>query len=91
MTDTYLQRWAVDPEGGALWTDRRDELLAHDQGCPSLTYAWYPRRKGSVCPSDLSNCEDCNVVFFYEGLGLYETTHGDVELCACCARERGFT
>lgn len=91
MSDTRLTRWAADPDGGGLFTHTRDTLLGHDPSCLSLPHAWYPRRTGSVCPTDLGTCEDCPVTFFTEGLGLYETSHGDAELCACCARERGFT
>lgn len=88
--DSYLKRWAADPDGGGRFPERRDALLAHDQTCRSLDRAWTPRRTGSVCPSDLEPCEDCDVWFFIDGLGLYEDADGDdVSLCACCAKKRG--
>ncbi|NUS13455.1 MAG: hypothetical protein HOY69_18975 [Streptomyces sp.] len=91
MNDTraYIERWAADPEGGARFPERRDALLAHDPNCRSLNRAWTPRARGSVCPSDLADCEDCDVVFFIEGLGLYEINGEDTELCDCCARKQG--
>lgn len=91
MSDNYLHRWAADPDGGGRFPGRRDRLLAHDQTCSSLRHAWYPRTRSVVCPSDLSICEGCSVDFFLEGLGLYETATGDLELCACCAKKRGLT
>ena len=92
-TDTraYIERWAADPEGGARFPELRDQLLAHEPTCSSLNRAWTPRAKGSVCPDDLSPCEDCDVWFFIEGLGLYETDDEDIELCACCAGKRGLS
>lgn len=89
MTDTYLHQWAAHPDGGGLYTDRRDKLLAHDPTCTSLDRAWYPRRGGVVCPSDLGACEDCDVDFFIEGLHPYADRSEDVELCSCCAKKRG--
>lgn len=87
--DPYLQRWAADPDGGALFPDRRNALLAHDPACRSLGRAWMPRRRGSVCPSDLEPCDDCDIWFFTDGLGLYDIDGDDTPLCSCCAQKRG--
>jgi hypothetical protein len=89
QTRTYIERWAQDPEGGAKFPERRDALLAHNPDCSSLDRAWTPRMRGKVCPSDLDPCEDCDVWFFTDGLGLYEIDDEDVELCDCCAQKRG--
>lgn len=88
-TASYIQCWAADPEGGGLYTDRRDQLLAHDPECTSLQRAWTPRRHGRVCPDDLDVCDDCTVSFFTDGLGLYELNSNDVLLCQCCAKKAG--
>jgi hypothetical protein len=82
-------RWATDPDGGGLYTDRRDKLLAHDPACASLDRAWMPRRGGVVCPDDLDICDNCQVWFFADGIGLHEINGHDLLLCRCCAKKAG--
>ena len=89
MIYDLIKRWAADPQGGGSFPGKRDQLLAHDPECASLKYAWTPRRGGSVCPSDLDVCDDCEVWFFVEGIGMYEIGSHDLLLCQCCAKKAG--
>lgn len=86
---TPLQRWADNPDGGGLYTGLRERILAHNPACTSLDWIWLPRRGGTVCPSDLDVCDDCNVWFYVEGIGMYEINSNDVLLCQCCAKKAG--
>jgi hypothetical protein len=92
MNDTAcaaIERWAADPDGGGTYLDRRDQLLAHDPACTSLNRAWLPRRSGTVCPDDLDLCDDCRVIFFADGIRMYEQDGHDLLLCQCCAKTAG--
>lgn len=85
--DSYLASWLGNPDGGGVFTGQRDLILKHDQGCESLRHAWLPRRKGVSCPSDLMECETCNITFFWEGLvGLFDDCPESFwYFCRCCA------
>ncbi len=86
---TYLQAWLDSPDGGGHFPRQRDAVQAHNQTCSSLRHAWLPRRTGSVCPSDLSECDgDCGVTFFNEGGHTFEDCADAVHwYCACCFAE----
>ena len=85
--NTYVLRWMDDPDGGGAFTGQRDLIHAHDQECPSLREAWLPRRKGVSCPSDMMECETCDIRFFWEGLvGLYDNCpESHWYFCQCCS------
>lgn len=85
--DTYVERWTQNPDGGGCFTGQRDLILKHDQECPSLTNAWLPRRKGVSCPSDMMDCETCEITFFWEGLtSLFDDCPESFwYFCRCCA------
>lgn len=88
MAETsYLDRWLADPDGGGCFTPQRDRILAHDRNCASLWYAWLPRRKGVSCPSDFTECETCEVSFFWEGItGLFDDCPESFwYFCRCCS------
>lgn len=89
MTEsTYLARWLVDPDGGGCFTRERDLIIAHPP-CESLRHAWLPRRKGVSCPSDMMECESCEITFFWEGLtGLFDDCPDSFwYFCRCCAEK----
>ncbi|HWB35431.1 MAG TPA: hypothetical protein VHA75_05330 [Rugosimonospora sp.] len=85
----YVRRWSEDPDGGDCFTGQRDLILAHDDACSSLRYAWLPRRRGVSCPSDLMECETCRITFFWEGItGLFDDCPESMWFfCRCCAEK----
>jgi hypothetical protein len=87
MLSEYALSWTRDPDGGGCFTGQRNLILAHDQGCTSLRYAWLPRRKGASCPSDFTECETCGITFFWEGIvGLFDDCPESFwYFCRCCA------
>lgn len=87
MLETYLETWTKNPDGGGMFTGQRDLILAHDQECPSLRYAWLPRRGGVTCLSDFMGCESCDISFCWEGItGLFDDCPDSFwYFCHCCA------
>lgn len=83
----YLVQWLADPDGGGRFSRQRDLIAGHPASCTSLIQAWLPRRDGVSCPSDLMECDNCGITFFWEGLRTVfedcpESHHW---LCECCA------
>lgn len=67
---------------------------AHDKGCESLEWLWLSHPGGVSCPSDLTDCKDCGVTFYDEGvINVHWRTPAkdSLYLCACCARGRGYS
>lgn len=85
ITD-YVLRWLDNPDGGGVSTGQRDAIRAHDQMCPSLAHAWLPRRGGVSCPSDLMECQSCEITFFWEGLrvAFEDCPWSNHWYCVCC-------
>lgn len=66
---------------------------AHDKGCESLEWLWLGHPGGVSCPSDLTDCENCGVTFYNEGVANVLWREPGTErlyLCSCCARSRGY-
>jgi hypothetical protein len=82
----YVLRWLDDPDGGGVFTSQRDAIRAHDQTCPSLAHPWLPRRKGVSCLSDMMECQECGVTFFWEGLrvAFEDCRWSNHWYCVCC-------
>ena len=89
MPGEAKQPWCYDrmfPRVRKSWDD-------HDRGCESLEWFWPGHDGGVSCPSDLTDCEDCDTTFFNEGVTnvTWEVPGEDsLYLCSCCARKRGY-
>jgi hypothetical protein len=51
-----------------LFSHIQQAILAHDPSCLSLPDLWLGHVGGVSCPSDISDCDDCGVTFYNEGL-----------------------
>lgn len=80
------------PYGDALFPYVRAAYDAHADNCESLQWFWFGHHGGVAALSDLSTCDDCDVMFWNEGLALVDDHNGfdgdELWLCGCCARRR---
>jgi hypothetical protein len=72
-----------DPD---IFPSCREAYERHDKTCESLGEMWMGRGGGVSCPSDLTTCYGCDVMFYNEGVTRVENEDCDIYLCECCSR-----
>lgn len=82
---------AAKPEWyGRVFESVRTAWDEHDKTCESLGDLWLGRKGGVSCPSDITACGRCEVLFYNEGVTLVNRDDPDAEediyLCECCRR-----
>jgi hypothetical protein len=76
---------------GELLPGIQERHDAHDATCQSLRWYWWGRSGGVTALGDVSGCDDCDLMFWNEGVVFVDggPAGDDLDLCACCARQRG--
>ena len=90
--------WYFNDKGA--WDSVKKDITSHDPTCESLKHIWCGRTGGLSAFGEQSECDDCEVTFYNEGLmGQYapgwktgdpveETDGCSAQLCDCCGRKR---
>lgn len=89
MLDDWTRKWIADPDGGGRFSRQRDLIIDHDDSCGSLDHVWLPRKAGVTCLTDITECDTCDIAFFWEGIvDLFDDCPDSAYFfCRCCAEK----
>jgi hypothetical protein len=81
-----MEEYKINYFPPGLFSDIQLSYEKHDKTCSSIPHLWLGHTGGKSCFGEQAECDNCQVVFYYEGLKEVELPEDFKYYCDCCYR-----